>query len=93
MAAAACSLRCARYAASASCLVPPFAFPTLQVVVVLRLRVPLSDQRFAAALVLRDGITAHPLNVARGEFDLYALGPKAPRLGLLGRGTLVFFDG
>ena len=28
-----------------------------------------------------------------GEFDLYALGPKAPRRGLLGRGTLVFFDG
>src|SRR5215208_1153937 len=71
MAAPACSLRCARYAASASCLVPPsaFAFPTLQVVVVLRLRLPLSDQLFAAALVLRDGLTAHPLNVARGEFD------------------------
>ena len=28
-----------------------------------------------------------------GEFDLYPLGPKAPRRGLLGRGTLVFFDG
>src|SRR5215216_7233546 len=51
MAAPACSLRCARYAASASCLVPPsaFAFPTLQVVVVLRLRLPLSDQLFATA--------------------------------------------
>jgi hypothetical protein len=38
VAAAACSLRCARFAASASRLVPPsaFAFPTLQVVVVLR---------------------------------------------------------
>src|SRR5215218_7987066 len=66
MAAPACSLRCARYAASASCLVPPstFAFPTLQVVLVLRL--PVSDQLFAAALVLRDGLTAHSLNVARG---------------------------
>src|SRR5215213_8591090 len=53
VAAPACSLRCARYAASASCLVPPsaFAFPTLQVVLVLRL--PVSDQLFAAALVLR----------------------------------------
>src|SRR5215213_5621805 len=51
VAAPACSLRCARYAASASCLVPPsaFAFPTLQVVVVLRLRLPLSDQLFATA--------------------------------------------
>src|SRR5215203_5949673 len=28
-----------------------------------------------------------------GEFDLYPLGSKAPRRGLLGRGTLVFFDG
>src|SRR5215203_4705465 len=73
VAAPACSLRCARYAASASRLVPPsaFAFPTLQVVVVLRLRLrlPLSDQLFAAVLVLRNGLTAHPLNVARGEFD------------------------
>src|SRR5215211_2290573 len=67
----ACSLRCARYASWASRLVPPsaFAFPTLQVVVVLRLHLPLSDQLFAAALVLRDGLAAHPLNVARGEFD------------------------
>src|SRR5215218_3551082 len=74
MAAPACSLRCARYAASASCLVPPsaFAFPTLQVVLVLRL--PVSDQLFAAALVLRDGLAAHSLNVARGEFDRDAVG-------------------
>jgi hypothetical protein len=28
-----------------------------------------------------------------GEFDLYVLGPKVPRRGLLGRGTLVYFDG
>ena len=28
-----------------------------------------------------------------GEFDLYPLGPKASRRGLLGRGTLVFFVG
>jgi hypothetical protein len=28
-----------------------------------------------------------------GEFDLYALGPKAARRGLLGRATLVFFVG
>src|SRR5215210_8963876 len=71
VAAAACSLRCARYAASVSRLVPPsaFAFPTLQVVVVLRLRLPVSNQLFAAVLVLRDGLGAHPLNVARGEFD------------------------
>src|SRR5688572_257564 len=69
VAAAACWLRCARFAASASRLVPPsaFAFPALQVVVVLRL--PVSDQLFAAVLVLRDGLAAHPLNVARGEFD------------------------
>src|SRR5215208_6270256 len=69
VAAASCSLRCARHAASASRLVPPsaFAFPTLQVIVVLRL--PVSDQLCAAVLVLRDGLAAHPLNVARGEFD------------------------
>jgi hypothetical protein len=28
-----------------------------------------------------------------GEFDLYPLGPKAARRGLLGRATFVFFDG
>jgi hypothetical protein len=78
MAAPACSLRCARYAASASCLIPPSAFPTLQVVVVLRLHLPVSDQLFAAALVLRDGLAAHPLNVARGEFDRDAVRVLAP---------------
>src|SRR5215213_2889604 len=35
----------------------------------LRLRLPLSNQLFAAVLVLREGLAAHPLNVARGEFD------------------------
>src|SRR5215210_8929539 len=35
----------------------------------LRLRLPVSNQLFAAVLVLREGLAAHPLNVARGEFD------------------------
>src|SRR5215213_8775948 len=38
------------------------------------LRLPVSDQLFAAALVLRDGLAAHSLNVARGEFDRDAVG-------------------